>query len=149
MTEEKREHIELIFKNLEYAILCRRVNVAKSYLRDLRINIGLEARPEYLTEIDVQDAVCAEFNITGEDLIKPKKNKYTIPRFALIYIWRTYFKKSISEITEALNIRNHSMVIYARNRVEEWLEYDRDFIEKMKLIIRKCEEYECRTFFKK
>lgn len=146
MTKNEEENIELILKNLASAILFNQPRVVKSHIHDLRISIGLEEYPKYLTSLDIHNEVCEKFNVTPDELlIRSRKHKYTIPRFTLMYIWREYFKMGVNQIIRKFRIRDHSMVSYAKGKVAEWLEYDREYAEKVKTILDKCKNCKCRV----
>lgn len=77
---------------------------------------------ESLTADDVKKAVCEYYGISEQQLIGNSKAKtITTPRFIAIYLCRTVLKMTYDDIGAAFGNRDHTTVMNACIKVEEWI----------------------------
>lgn len=86
----------------------------------------LQRGPKVVALADVERAVCATFGISTQELRSDAKSRnVSHPRILAMYLSREHTTAAFSEIGRYYGDRNHSTVIAAHRRVEQWLEGDR------------------------
>ena len=77
---------------------------------------------ETLTSDDIQKAVCEYYGITRQQLVGNSRAKnIATPRFIAIYLCRTLLKMTFEDIGLAFGKRDHTTVMNACIKVEEWI----------------------------
>ncbi len=85
----------------------------------------LQRGPKVVALADVERAICATFGISTQDLRSDAKSRnVSHPRILAMYLSREHTSAAFSEIGRYYGDRNHSTVIAAHRRVEQWLEGD-------------------------
>lgn len=85
----------------------------------------LQRGPKVVALADVERAICATFGISTQDLRSDAKSRnVSHPRILAMYLSREHTTAAFSEIGRYYGDRNHSTVIAAHRRVEQWLEGD-------------------------
>lgn len=86
----------------------------------------LQRGPKVVALADVERAICATFGISTQELRSDAKSRnVSHPRILAMYLSREHTTAAFSEIGRYYGDRNHSTVIAAHRRVEQWLEGDR------------------------
>ncbi|MFN9986955.1 MAG: helix-turn-helix domain-containing protein, partial [Pirellula sp.] len=74
---------------------------------------------------DIERAVCDAFGLDDEMLrTKTKCQSVSQPRMLAMFLARKYTRTALSEIGEFFGNRQHSTVISAQKKVEQWLTSD-------------------------
>jgi chromosomal replication initiator protein len=74
---------------------------------------------------DIERAVCGAFGLEQEMLrAKSKCQSISQPRMLAMFLARKYTRTALSEIGEYFGKRQHSTVISAQKKVEQWLSTD-------------------------
>lgn len=86
----------------------------------------LQRGPKVVALADIEKAICSTFGITTQELRSEAKSRsVSHPRILAMYLSREHTTAAFSEIGRYYGDRNHSTVIAAHRRVEEWLEGER------------------------
>ena len=81
---------------------------------------------EKVTTDDIINATCNYFNVTKADLIGKKKNKELVePRQICVYLMTELMNIPLVSIGQALGGRDHTTVIYARNKIADLVKCSR------------------------
>ena len=74
---------------------------------------------------DIEKVVCEAFGLE-EKMLREKSKCQSIsqPRMLAMFLARKYTRTALSEIGEYFGNRQHSTVISAQKKVEQWLESD-------------------------
>lgn len=73
-----------------------------------------------LTSDEIISTVCSYFNVSKQDVIGKKKNKELVePRQICVYLMTELMNIPLVSIGQALGGRDHTTVIYARNKIAE------------------------------
>lgn len=111
---------KMILRNLArietYASLNKKeinISMIKSLIKNNnRIQPGIE---------EIKSIISSFFNISVSELISNKKQRYySYPRQLAMYLCRKYTNRSFKEIGESFGQRNHSTVIHAIRRIENY-----------------------------
>ena len=82
----------------------------------------LKKNTDMLTSDRIIDAVCSYFNVRKEDLVGKKKNKEIVePRQFCIFIITELLDMPLTAIGEIFGGRDHTTIIYARDKIAELL----------------------------
>jgi len=85
----------------------------------------LQRGPKVVALADVERAICKTFGISTQELRSEAKSRnVSHPRILAMYLSREHTTAAFSEIGRYYGDRNHSTVIAAHRRVEQWLEGD-------------------------
>lgn len=85
----------------------------------------LQRGPKVVALADVEKAICTAFGLsTGELRSDSKSRNVSQPRILAMYLSRQHTTAAFSEIGRYYGDRNHSTVIAAHRRVEDWLKSD-------------------------
>lgn len=119
-----REMEGLLTKVISYAHLTNRsVNdpeVVAGALRDYG-----DDKPETVTIDRITDEVCAYFNVSKADLVGKKKTKDVVePRQIAIYLVTEFLTTPLITIGEHFGNRDHTTVMYARDKISEKVKED-------------------------
>jgi chromosomal replication initiator protein len=75
--------------------------------------------------VDIEKVVCDAFGLQDKMLrAKSKCQNVSQPRMLAMFLARKYTRTALSEIGEFFGNRQHSTVISAQKKVEQWLETD-------------------------
>lgn len=86
----------------------------------------LQRGPKVVALADIEKAICSTFGITTQELRSEAKSRsVSHPRILAMYLSREHTTAAFSEIGRYYGDRNHSTVIAAHRRVEEWLQGER------------------------
>ena len=126
-----------ILKLLAYASLKRSaitLGLAREALRDKLRNAddpGADLATDTLV-VGIQQAVAAEWGVTVDGLRSKTRTKtLTVPRQAAMYLLRQITGLQLVEIGAAFGNRDHSTVIHSLERVEEMLQTEPHFRERV------------------
>ena len=76
--------------------------------------------PDRVTPDKITAVVAEHYHISSEDIISPKRNKELAhPRQIIMYLCCIMTNYTLSEIGEALGNRDHSTVMYGRDKISE------------------------------
>lgn len=107
--------------------------------------------PRYIIDI-----ICNIFNVSFEELrLSCKKREFTIPRHMLCYLIKKYSKKekinydgtqendglTLKDIAAILNKKRHSTIKSSIKEVENMIETDKGFKEKIEMIEKELKQY--------
>ena len=85
--------------------------------------------------------VADEWGVSGFELVSARRTEILIrPRFTLIWLMKNVSPMSLPQIGRLVGNRDHTTVIYALRRVEEWRKKDevmRDITDRMLVIARR------------
>ena len=85
----------------------------------------LQRGPKVVALADVEKAICTAFGLsTGELRSDSKSRNVSQPRILAMYLSRQHTTAAFSEIGRYYGDRNHSTVIAAHRRVEDWIKSD-------------------------
>jgi chromosomal replication initiator protein len=132
-----RELEGCIIKLLLYASLRHReisIELAREALADkLRPGDDGDARPRSLPTIDrVQEVVARRWGVTPEGLrSKARIKTLTVPRQIAMFLARELLQMQLVEIGQAFGGRDHSTVIHSVDKVQNQLQRDRQFRERV------------------
>ena len=85
----------------------------------------LQRGPKVVALADVEKAICTAFGLsTGELRSDSKSRNISQPRILAMYLSRQHTTAAFSEIGRYYGDRNHSTVIAAHRRVEDWIKSD-------------------------
>lgn len=88
--------------------------------------------------IDIQKEVAKEFNITTSDLISSSRKKnLVIARQFAIYLSHELTNISLTEIGKNFNNRDHSTILYSKNKFEEIIKEKKDIKQKYETLLTK------------
>ena len=119
-----REMEGLLTKVISYAHLTNRsVNDPEAVAGALR-DYG-DDKPETVTIDRITDEVCAYFNVSKADLVGKKKTKDVVePRQIAIYLVTEFLTTPLITIGEHFGNRDHTTVMYARDKISEKVKED-------------------------
>ncbi|MBN1831617.1 MAG: chromosomal replication initiator protein DnaA [Deltaproteobacteria bacterium] len=103
------------------------ISMAKAFIKDYRMRrIEID---------DVKSIAAGYFNIPLSELISNKKQKkYSYPRQMAMYLCRKYTDLSLKKIGEAFGKKDHSTVIYAIKRINQYKDIKREIKHDLKII---------------
>lgn len=82
----------------------------------------LQRGPKVVALADVEKAICSAFGLSTNELRSESKSRnVSQPRILAMYLSRQHTTAAFSEIGRYYGDRNHSTVIAAHRRVEDWL----------------------------
>jgi len=82
----------------------------------------LQRGPKVVALADVEKAICSAFGLSASELRSDSKSRnVSQPRILAMYLSRQHTTAAFSEIGRYYGDRNHSTVIAAHRRVEDWL----------------------------
>ncbi len=82
----------------------------------------LQRGPKVVALADVEKAVCTAFGLTANELRSDSKSRnVSQPRILAMYLSRQHTTAAFAEIGRYYGDRNHSTVIAAHRRVEDWI----------------------------
>ena len=82
-------------------------------------------KPETVTIDRITDEVCAYFNVSKADLVGKKKTKDVVePRQIAIYLVTEFLTTPLITIGEHFGNRDHTTVMYARDKISEKVKED-------------------------
>jgi len=103
------------------------LDLVKEALRDY-----IDATAGELSMDSITDAVAGYFKVAKSELIGKKKSKVVAePRQIAIYLIHEYLSPPLAAIGEFFGGRDHTTVMYARDKVSNLLETDRTFVRKI------------------
>ena len=132
-----RELEGCIIKLILYGSLKKReitIDIAREALADkIRPTAGQLAAPRQLPSIDkVQEIVARRWGVTPEGLrSKARIKTLTIPRQIAMYLARDLLQMQLVEIGQSFGGRDHSTVIHSVDKVEQQLQRDRAFRDRV------------------
>jgi chromosomal replication initiator protein len=86
----------------------------------------LQRGPKVVALADVEKAICTAFGLSGSELRSDSKSRnISQPRILAMYLSRQHTTAAFSEIGRYYGDRNHSTVIAAHRRVEDWIKSGR------------------------
>jgi chromosomal replication initiator protein len=92
-------------------------------------------RPPRRTVPDVQEAICAKFGISHDELVGlARSSRVAWPRQLAMYLSRELTDQSLPAIGRAFGGRDHTTVMYACRRTSERLSSDRDAFETVRVL---------------
>ena len=90
---------------------------AAAILKDV---ISSKQEPDRITPEKIISVVAEHYHISAEDIISPKRNKELAhPRQIIMYLCCIMTSYTLNEIGEALGSRDHSTVMYGRDKISE------------------------------
>lgn len=96
------------------------ISIAEEALRDY-----VDTKKETITAYDIINTTCNYFNITSAEITGKKKNKnIVIPRQAAIYLITDLLSLPLVSIGELFGGRDHTTIIYARDKIAETVKTD-------------------------
>ena len=94
--------------------------------------------PERVTPDKVIAVVAEHYHISSEDIISPKRNKELAhPRQIIMYLCCIMTSYTLSEIGEALGKRDHSTVMYGRDKISEDIKTNTDLKAEIDILKKK------------
>lgn len=132
-----RELEGCIIKLILYGSLKKReitIETAREALADkIRPVAGAHVAPRQLPSIDkVQEVVAKRWGVTPEGLrSKARIKTLTIPRQIAMYLARDLLQMQLVEIGQSFGGRDHSTVIHSVDKVQQQLQRDRAFRERV------------------
>jgi chromosomal replication initiator protein len=74
---------------------------------------------------DIEHTVCELFGLSSSDLKSSRRTRsLSQPRMFAMYLARKHTRAAYSEIGEYFGGRNHSTVIAAEQKIQEWLTHE-------------------------
>ena len=138
-----RELEGCIIKLLLYASLKHReisIELARDALSDKirQADAGAAESPAALPSIDrVQEVVARRWGVTPEGLRSKARTKtLTIPRQVAMFLARDLLGMQLVEIGQAFGGRDHSTVIHSLDKVQQDMQKDRQFKDRVELARR-------------
>ena len=115
------------------------LDTAKAALKE---SVSPENKQEIITPDDIIDAVCSFYGIKKSDLTGKRKNKELVePRQICAYLMTDILSIPLISIGEALGGRDHTTVIYSRNKIAEQMKENTRILTTVKdirnLILKK------------
>lgn len=91
---------------------------------------------------DIQRAVCAEFNVTMDDIMSARRGaQIARPRQVAMYLSKLFTPLSLPQIGAKFGSRDHSTVIHACRRIEEICDKDAAFRAKVDATARRLNRF--------
>ena len=129
-----RELEGAVIKLLAYSSLTRReitIDLAREALGGV-LNGGTSLE---LTPVMIRERVAANWHVTVESLVSKKRTKeLTVPRQVAMYLIRELLEVPLVEIGKLFGGRDHTTVIHSLNKVEEDLQTDEAFRNRVQTL---------------
>lgn len=138
-------YIDSNIRELEGALI-RLVAYASVTGKELNLSTASEAlkdilpppRPQKITIESIQKAVCSYYNIDINDLLGKKRNKHVVyPRQIAMYLCRKLTDESYPQIGVQFGGRDHTTVMHANEKVENYILEDRDLATTIEALCKK------------
>lgn len=116
--------------------LCQVLSVSADWL------LGV-SRPSPTTERQkteyrerILDAVCEAFEVRKEDVLGPRRFSLpTAARHAAIWIMIDHLGLRLTDVGALFGGRDHTTILYARNRVDSWREFDAPLYARVQIAL--------------
>ena len=120
-SENDVRSLEGMLNKVIFASMLHECPITLSLAKDaLRESVTPEQKEEVITTDTVIDAVCSFYQVNKSDLIGKRKNKELVePRQICAYLMTELLSIPLVSIGEALGGRDHTTVIYSRDKIAE------------------------------
>jgi chromosomal replication initiator protein len=97
------------------------------------LEIDAESKRKRITPRELVKEVCKDFNISVRDVRgKRRTAEIVVPRQVCMYLLRKELEMPLEKVAHEVNRKDHTTVLHAIDRVEEMMEEDEDFEDKVK-----------------